>query len=229
VIHYKVNRDTFQVEGLDFASRKIRYLMFDCLQNFEVADVVRFFRVSANEPKQLVFRHLVYERLVFDHVSKARDESWTARSLHTAATRAEGIASELVIPLLNAKTRPFDSLSELTPGISSDPVFWLPKCHLPSTDFILTVGAVVYFLHCTLSTSYEIVVEDATGIKLGLLQQATALAKQGFDTADGCILNYVHITESRLASGMTARPLVGPHHYPPNTWVEQWVVELTVK
>lgn len=199
-IHLVVNRDTFDLVRLDFASSLARQLIYDHLQDGNRAAMINFMQATRGDATLAGFRGVVHENLVARHASSVGG-SWMARSL-------SGRQDRLEIPLSKSgSVTTFDNIEELAPGPADTPILWRPRItNYTATDLILTVGTKVFFLQCTVANTHLVALRTDSGPP-GLLQQAGILAKRGFDT--GGELNYVHVTEARTEAVYTTGALTG--------------------
>jgi hypothetical protein len=186
-IHSTVNRDTFEIEGMDFASPQVaRTFAVKAAKEYRLR-LVEVLAAARDETELAEFRGRLLEALVYQHMLTSKAGWWVARSLDGGAG--------LVVPLPGKKARDYDDIDELRPGESGEPLLWRPRSQTnAAVDFIITEGRRVYFLQCTVGNTQDIVVRTFTGKNRGLLQQADALMRRGFDTAGE--LNFVHVTEA---------------------------------
>jgi hypothetical protein len=186
-IHLIVNRDTFKIEGMDFASPQVASTFAVKAAEEYRLRLVEVLAAARKRPELAVFRGRLLEALVYQHMLTSKAGWWVARSLDGGAG--------LFVALPGKEARDYDDIDELRPGESGEPLLWRPRSETnAAVDFIITEGRQVYFLQCTVGNTHDIVVRTFTGKNRGLLQQADALARHGFDTA--CQLNFVHVTEA---------------------------------
>jgi hypothetical protein len=185
-IHLIVNRDTFEIKGMDFASPQVASTFAVKAAEENRLRLVEVLAAARKRPELAAFRGHMHEALVYLHIS-SKAGSWMARSLDGGAG--------LFVPLPGKEARDYDDIDELRPGESGEPLLWRPRSQTnAAVDFIITEGRQVYFLQCTVGNTHDIVVRTFTRKNPGLLQQADVLARRGFDTAGE--LNFVHVTEA---------------------------------
>jgi hypothetical protein len=185
-IHLIVNRDTFKIEGMDFASPQVASSFAVKAARENRSRLLEVLAASRDTPELAVFRGRMLEALVCQHIS-SKAGTWRARSLDGGAG--------LDVPLPGKEARDYDDIGKLEPGEPGECVLWRARSQTnAAVDFIITKDRQVYFLQCTVRNTHDIVVRTSTGKNPGLLQQADVLARRGFDTA--CELNFVHVTEA---------------------------------
>jgi hypothetical protein len=185
-IHFIVSRDTFKIERMDFASPLALSLFSRKLVEEDRSVLLRVLKAARKQPELATLRGRIHESLVHQSMSSSAG-MWTAQSLDSEGAR--------LVPIPGRASFIYDRITDLKPMESDVPVLWRPRSKTnAAVDFIITLGRQVYFIQCTVSNTHDIVIRTSKSENPGLLQQADALAKNGFDTAGE--LNYVHVAEA---------------------------------
>jgi hypothetical protein len=186
-IHLIVNRDTFEIEGMGFASPQVASAFAVKAARETRSRLLEVLAASRDEPELAVFRGRMLEAMVYQHILTSKAGTWRARSLDGGAG--------LDVPIPGKKARDYDDIGKLKPGKPGECVLWRPRSKTnAAVDFIIAKDRQVYFIQCAVRNTHDIIIRTFTGKNRGLFQQADVLARRGFETAGE--LNFVHVTEA---------------------------------